>query len=245
MNPLGESLNPLGQPIGNPLPGWRPPAWPSRVGRAGQFCALEPLDPERHGARLYEELSADATNALWTYLPYGPFADVLDYEAWLRRNATTQDPLFFTILDAPTRRAIGLQSYLRITPEAGSIEVGHLQFSPRLQRTPAGTEALWFLLSDAFAMGYRRCEWKCDALNAKSRAAAERLGFQLEGVFRQATVYKGRNRDTAWYSIIDSEWPALDRAFRGWLAEDNFDSAGRQKRRLAEFRAEAATSGAQ
>ena len=238
-----DCVNSLGQPIGFPLPGWRPPPFPSLTRYHGRFCIIEAFDPERHGEKLYEALAVGASDALWTYLPYGPFVDVSDYMTWLRKNATGKDPLFCAILDARTQQPIGLQGYLRIAPEVGSIEVGHLQFSPQLQRTATATEALWFLLRECFALGYRRCEWKCDALHVKSRAAAERLGFSFEGIFRQAIVYKNRNRDTAWYSILDREWPSLDRAMRGWLSEDNFDAAGKQKRRLSEFISESRDGG--
>ncbi|HEX4610372.1 MAG TPA: GNAT family protein, partial [Urbifossiella sp.] len=144
------------------------------------------------------------------------------------------DPLFFTVIDAADGRPAGIASYLRIAPTAGSIEVGHLQFSPRLRRTPAATEAMYLMMARAFDLGYRRYEWKCDSLNAASRAAAVRLGLSFEGVFRQATVYKGRTRDTAWYAAIDAEWPALREAFRAWLDPANFDAAGRQRVRLSE-----------
>ena len=191
-----------------------------------------------HAGELFAALSEDRTGALWTYLPYGPFESLSDYESWIHRDAMGEDPLFFAVRESRTQRAIGVVSYLRIFPSAGSIEVGHLQFAPVLQRTPAATEALWLLLRGAFALGYRRCEWKCDSLNAKSRVAAERFGFSFEGIFRQAIVYKSRNRDTAWYSILDRDWPARDRAMSGWLAEDNFDPQGGQRRRLAAFMTE-------
>jgi len=150
-------------------------------------------------------------------------------------NCLGDDPLFFAILDKADGRAAGVASYLRITPAAGSIEVGHIHYSPRLQRSPAATEAMYLLMEQAFVLGYRRYEWKCDALNAASRAAAQRLGLSFEGIFRQATVYKGRNRDTAWYAAIDPEWPALREAFLAWLAPGNFDGTGGQRTRLADL----------
>ena len=146
------------------------------------------------------------------------------------------DPLFYAILDQATNRAVGVAGYLRIDPRNGSIEVGHLGYSPLLQRTPAATEAMYLMMARAFELGYRRYEWKCDSLNEPSRAAALRLGFVFEGIFRQAVVVKGRNRDTAWFSVIDSEWPALKAAFVNWLAPDNFDEQGRQLARLSAFR---------
>jgi RimJ/RimL family protein N-acetyltransferase len=228
-------LNPLGQPIGVPLPGWQTPSLPLRETLAGRFCRLEPLEPERHAADLHSANALDAEGRMWTYLPYGPFADLAAYRGWMEAKWLGNDPLFFAIVDASTGRATGVASYLRIDPANGSIEVGHLGYSPRLQRTPAATEAMFLLMARAFALGYRRYEWKCDALNEPSRAAALRLGFTFEGIFRQATVVKGRNRDTAWYSIIDAEWPALRAAFEQWLAPENFDAEGRQRVRLSEL----------
>jgi RimJ/RimL family protein N-acetyltransferase len=161
----------------------------------------------------------------------GPYPTFDDYAAWVDSARITRDPLFFTIL-AP--QPAGVAAYLRIAPEAGSIEVGHINFSPLLQRTAAATEAMYLMMARVFDLGYRRYEWKCDALNAPSRRAAERLGFTFEGIFRQATVYKGRNRDSAWYSIIDQEWPARRAAFERWLAPENFDAHGRQRAKLGE-----------
>ena len=229
MSPTLQSTAPLGQPV----PGWRPPPLPAKTSLVGHFCKLEPAEPSRHGADLYAAQTLDAHGEGWNYLPYGPFASAQDYEAWMSANCLGPDPLFFAILDARTERAVGLASYLRITPAAGSIEIGHLYFSPLLQRKPAATEALFLLMNQAFALGYRRLEWKCNALNAASRNAALRLGFQFEGVFRQATVVKGRNRDTAWFSIIDGEWPQLRSAFERWLSPANFDEKGRQRERLS------------
>lgn len=201
----------------------------------GRLCRLEPLEPARHGAELFAALSQDATGALWTYLPYGPFPSLESYRQWLDAGARGEDPLFYTILNAGSGKVLGLAAYLRITPSAGSIEVGHLQFSPALQRTATATEAMYLMMKHAFELGYRRYEWKCDSLNAKSCAAAIRLGFTFEGIFRQAVVVKGRNRDTAWYSITDVEWPVLRAAFERWLSPANFDESGHQKARLSEL----------
>lgn len=173
---------------------------------------------------------------MWAYLPYGPFESLATYGEWLGQMSSKPDPLFFAIIDQGSDRPVGVASYLRIDPEKGSIEVGHLAFSPLLQRTAAATEAMYLMMARAFALGYRRYEWKCNTLNAASRAAAERLGFTFEGVFRQAAVVKGRNRDTAWYSVIDGEWPRLREAFERWLAPANFDETGRQRAPLATFR---------
>jgi len=236
---VSQRTNALGQPIGPALDGWQPPPPPARHLMEGRWCRVEPLDPARHGAQLHAANSVDRAGRMWTYLQSGPFASLDGYLAWLEPRPASADPLFFAIVDAATRRATGLGAYLRIEPDAGSVEVGHLQFSPLLQRTPAATEAMYLMMRNAFELGYRRYEWKCDSLNAASRRAAERLGFTFEGVFRQALVYKGRSRDTAWYSVLDSEWPALQRGFRSWLQPENFDDSGRQRRSLAECREEA------
>lgn len=226
---MTDTTNHLGQPIGLPLPDWHPPPWPQRTPMQGRFCRLEPLDPDRHAADLFAAYALDVEGRHWTYLASGPFASLDDYRAWMDATCRGDDPLFFAVIDPPTGQATGVASYLRITPASGSIEVGHIHFSPRLQRRPAATEAMYLMMRQAFELGYRRYEWKCDTLNAASRAAAQRLGLSFEGVFRQATVYKGRNRDTAWYAAIDSEWPALRDAFERWLDPANFDEAGHQK----------------
>ena len=222
-------LNAFGQPVGLCVEGWRPPLKPSREPMPGRYCRLEALDPERHAEALHAANRLDAEGRNWTYLAYGPFADLAEYRAWLVKQAASDDPLFYAIVEQASGEAVGLASYLRITPEAGSIEVGHLAFSPRLQRRPAATEAMFLMMQRAFELGYRRYEWKCNALNAPSRAAAQRLGFSYEGIFRQALVSRGRNRDTAWFSIIDAEWPHLKVAFERWLAPENFDAEGRQR----------------
>lgn len=200
---------------------------------AGRLCRLEPLDPDRHAADLHAANALDADGGSWTYMPYGPFDSLKSYRDWMSRSCLGDDPLFFAIIDSDSGSPVGVASYLRIAPASGAIEVGHIHYSPRLQRTPAATEAMYLMMERAFERGYRRYEWKCDALNTASRAAAQRLGFTFEGVFRQATVYKGRNRDTAWYAITDSEWPSLRESFLAWLNPDNFDAGGRQRVRLA------------
>jgi len=229
--------NELGQPIGAEVPGWTPRPRPPRIVMHGRYCRVEPLDPARHAAELHEANSLDREGRMWTYLFSGPFASFDEYRAWLEAKQGSEDPLFFAFVDAASGRAVGLGSYLRIDPSNGTVEVGHLQFSPRLQRTAAATEAMYLMMKTAFDLGYRRYEWKCDALNAGSRRAAERLGFRFEGVFRQAIVYKGRSRDTAWYSVTDKEWPVLEAAFRAWLDPGNFDAGGRQRRSLVDLRA--------
>lgn len=224
------------QPTGTPLPGWTPRPRPPRTAAAGRFCRLEPLDPSRHGPALFDANATDADGRMWTYLGYGPFAGYDSYAAWLAGQAGSDDPLFHAIV-TPEHGAVGLAAYLRIEPAVGVIEIGHLAFSPRLQRTPAATEALFLLIRRAFdELGYRRVEWKCDSLNAPSYRAAERLGFRYEGLFRQATIYKGRNRDTAWFSIIDTEWDAVKTGFERWLDPANFDDGGRQRATLQTLR---------
>ena len=195
---------------------------------------MEPLEPERHAKDLFEAFSDDHEDRIWTYLPYGPFTTFGSFRSWVEQNCTGPDPMFHAVLDIDGR-AVGVASYLRINPEAGVIEVGHINYSPRLQRSPAATEAMHLMARRVFELGYRRYEWKCDALNARSCRAAERLGFRFEGVFRQATMYKGRNRDTAWYSIIDSEWPLIRRAHEDWLNPANFEPGGQQRTQLQSF----------
>ena len=219
-------------PTGPPVPGWTMRPRPPRVVLAGRHCRLEPLSVAQHADALHEANSLDLEGRMWTYLFSGPYRDLEEYRAYLQKCATSEDPLFYAIVDARLGRATGLASYLRIEPAHGVIEVGHLAFSPLLQRTPASTEAMYLMMRHAFELGYRRYEWKCDALNAASRRAALRLGFSYEGIFRQAIVYKGRNRDTAWYAIIDRDWPAIDAAFRHWLDPANFDADGRQRASL-------------
>ncbi|MBI4193470.1 MAG: GNAT family N-acetyltransferase [Betaproteobacteria bacterium] len=226
---MTDCRNPLDQPIGFPLPDWKPPPRPPRTAMTGRYCRVEPLDPERHAAELYEANARDSSGRAWTYLFAGPF-DTLDaYREWMESTCLGDDPLFHAIVDLDTGRAAGVASYMRIDVKNGVIEVGNINYSPLLQRKRAATEAMYLMMKRAFELGYRRYEWKCDVLNAPSRAAAQRLGFSYEGVFRQAVVYKGRSRDTAWYAMIDGEWPELDRAFTRWLAPDNFDADGKQR----------------
>jgi RimJ/RimL family protein N-acetyltransferase len=229
-----STTNAFGQPIGEPLEGWVPPPAPARTALPGTYCRLDPMD-ERFVPELYAAARHDADDRTWTYLPYGPFTREDDFRRWLVSSCLADDPLFFAVVDRASNRAVGQASYLNVKPAQGSIEVGHLYFSPLLRRSRVATEAMYLMMRRAFELGYRRYEWKCDALNAPSRAAAQRLGFSYEGTFRQATVVKGRNRDTAWYSVIDTEWPALGAAFERWLAPGNFDEAGRQRTRLSEL----------
>ena len=227
--------NHLNQLIGFAVPNWRPPPVPDRTTLEGRFCRVEPLDPARHAVDLFNSNRMDAEGRIWTYLPYGPFDRLDDYHAWMEQTCAGDDPLFYAVVNAATNKATGVASYLRIDPPNGSIEVGHINYSPLLQRTPAATEAMYLMMEYVFRLGYRRYEWKCNALNEASRVAALRLGFSFEGIFRQAAVVKGRNRDTAWYAVIDEEWPALRDAYLHWLDSSNFDEQGRQRARLSDL----------
>ena len=210
-----------------PIPGRRP--------HPGRFATLEPLDRDRHGDELYAASHGNGAERVWDYLFTGPYPDRAAFDGYVIPNAASGDPLFFAIRDHATGRAAGVASYLNIVPAHGSIEIGHIWFGPVLQQTTAATEALFLLLRHAFDdLGYRRMEWKCNALNAASRRAAVRLGFTFEGIFYQHMVAKGRNRDTAWFSILNREWPRLRDGFDAWLDPANFDPEGRQRRSLAE-----------
>ncbi len=231
---MAHCINDLGLPIGQALPDWTACPRPPRTSMEGRTVRLEPLDPETHGDDLWAAFATDETGRMWTYLPVGPFADRAALDEALATYAASADPLFFTVIDQASGRAVGFATYLRIDPPNGVIEVGFITFSPLLQRTTGSTEAMFLMLGRVFdELGYRRYEWKCKALNAPSRAAAVRLGFQYEGLFRQAMVTKGHNRDTAWYSILDSEWPALKTAYQAWLDPGNFGADGQQRRSLS------------
>ncbi len=236
MSPKHDHQNELGQPIGFLLPDWKPCEPPPETPMLGQYCRLERLNLVAHAQDLFDANITDTEGRIWTYLGYGPFDDVDSYKEWIKDQALGDDPLFHAIIDLKTDKAVGVASYLRIEPPIGSIEVGHINYSPLLQKTAAATEAMYLMMARVFdELGYRRYEWKCDNANAKSRGAAERLGFTFEGVFRQCTIYKGRNRDTAWFSILDSEWPALKAAYQEWLAPSNFNDDGSQKKALSDL----------
>ena len=230
-----EAQDEPAQSIGFAVPGWKPLARPSREPVTGRYCRIEPLDPARHAADLHTANTLDPTHRAWTYLPYGPFKTEDAYVQWINAFCLGDDPMFHAIVDLETDKATGIASFMRIYPANGSIEVGHINYSPRLQRTRAATEAMYLMMKRAFDLGYRRYEWKCDALNEPSRTAAKRLGLSYEGVFRQATVYKGRNRDTTWYAAIDTEWGELGDAFRRWLDPENFDDRSKQRTRLTDL----------
>ncbi len=224
--------NELGQPIGPDLGPWTPPPRPQATTLEGRWTRLERLDVDHHLGDLWQAFSADDDGRMWTYLPFGPFADEAELTSTITALDGERDLRFFAVVDPASGEALGLLSYLRIEPDAGSIEVGAVMFSPRLQRTRMATEALFLMADHVFELGYRRFEWKCDALNEPSRRAADRFGFSYEGIFRQATVYKHRSRDTAWFAMVDHEWPTRREGYRTWLAEENFDDRGRQRRPL-------------
>jgi RimJ/RimL family protein N-acetyltransferase len=226
-------------PIGPPLPGWSARLLPPRTAMEGRFCRVEPLDPDRHAAYLFAANSDDIEGRNWTYLPedQGPHSSLDLYRRWAETAASTDDPLWHAILDAQTGCAVAVAAYARIDRSSGVIEVGGINYSPRLQRRPGATEAMYLMMRRVFdELGYRRYEWKCDSLNAPSRAAALRLGFRYEGLFRQHVVYKGRSRDTTWFSVIDDDWPVLRTAFERWLEPGNFDAEGRQRASLSNLR---------
>lgn len=225
-------LNEHGQPVGHPLD-WSPPPFPPARDLIGSRVVLRPLDVDRDASHLHDAF-AGAPDSLWTYMTFGPFSEENDFADVLRGMVDSAGwlPYVFEVEDEPR----GFASYLRMAPHDGVIEIGAITLSPGLQRTTAATEAIYLMIRNVFDLGYRRCEWKCDHLNEPSRSAAARLGFTYEGTFRQATHYKGRNRDTAWYAMLDREWPRLDQAFQKWLAPANFDSEGCQVRSLRDIR---------
>lgn len=228
--------NALGQPIGDPVDFPTAPR-PPRTAIDARYCSVVPAGPQ-HVADLFAAIAEDPDGASWTYMPYGPFPTLEDYRAWAVPAFAGDDPLFHAIVDRGTGKPVGVAALMRIDPKNGVIEVGSIHFTGRLRRSRAATEAMYLLMRRAFdELGYRRYEWKCDDLNAPSRKAALRYGFVYEGTFRQAVVYKGRNRDTAWFSILDREWPRVKAAFEAWLEPSNFDADGRQRCSLAELRA--------
>jgi RimJ/RimL family protein N-acetyltransferase len=218
--------------------GWTPARAPNRESLIGATVRLDPLNPDRHARSLYKAShDAGAAEPLFRYLPYGPFVGFDDFKAWLDQCAASKDPLFFTIVDDKSGSPQGMAAFMRMAQEHGVIEIGHIWFAPALQRTRSATEAIYLMARHAFdGLGYRRLEWKCDALNEPSRRAAERFGFTFEGVFRQHLVVKDRNRDSAWFSILDGEWPLIRAAFETWLAPENFDANGRQRQSLSAVR---------
>jgi len=230
---MTQRLNESDQPIGEEIPGWKSARIPPPTSIEGRFCRVEPLDVEKHLHDLFEAYTQDSEGKLWTYMLVGPFSRIEELRDWMEPACKATDPLFHALIDLTTGRAVGMAAYMRIKPEIGVIEVGSIAYSPRLQRTPIATEAMFLMMKRVFTeLGYRRYEWKCDSLNSASRRAAERLGFSYDGLFKQALVYKGRNRDTAWYSMLDCDWPSVEKGYLKWLEAGNFDEAGRQKQKL-------------
>ena len=221
-------------PLGPPVPGWLPRQLPPLAAISGRFCRVEPIDSTRHGAALYAAYATDREGRLWTYLPWGPYSGPEELCARIDAVRASGVRPEYALIDLASGKPFGQASYLNIDPAAGSIEVGGIVYAPAFQRGIAATEAMYLMMRRAFdELGYRRYAWQCNSLNARSRAAATRLGFTFEGVWRQANVHKRRNRDTAWFSILDSEWPAIMTAFESWLAPENFDAEGRQRMRLS------------
>lgn len=231
-----EQRNEFGQIVGALIKNWQAKQFPPLIVMKGHYCTLEPINIEKHRINLFASLSQDNQRQSWTYLPYGPFDTCEQFQACLIDTASAEDTQLYAILDPKTQLPIGIAGYLRISPEHGVIEVGHLHFSAMLKRTPAATEAMYLMMRYAFdELQYRRYEWKCNSLNQASRHAALRLGFTFEGIFRQSNVFKNHNRDTVWFSIIDSEWPALKSRFERWLDPSNFDYRGNQLVKLQEI----------
>jgi len=231
---LGERQ--LSGDVVDPLP---PGLYPARVPLDGRYARVEPLHPIDHAQELWDashDAPTDVTDRIWDYLPYGPFPSFDAFRAWLRTCSASADPTFFAIRDGRTGKAAGMASYLNIRPSDGVIEIGHIWLAPSLQRSREATEALYLMIRHAFDdLGYRRVEWKCNALNEPSRRAAARLGFAYEGTFYRHVIVKGRNRDTAWFSILAEEWPPIRANFEAWLAPENFDADGRQIQSLGEM----------
>jgi len=222
--------------LGDELVGIAPAQRPQRVPLRGRVVDIVPLDPLAHAEALYGATRGAENEGLWRYLFEGPFASRTDFDSHLEKKTASDDPLAFAILDKSSGHAVGWASYMRIEPLHRVIEVGSILFTPRLQRTIGATEAMYLMARHVFEdLGYRRYEWKCNALNAPSRSAAVRLGFTFEGIFRQHMIIKGHNRDTAWFSMLDSEWPARKAAFERWLDPANFDESGQQRVSLAKL----------
>ncbi|KNH31924.1 GNAT family N-acetyltransferase [Pantoea vagans] len=234
---MSQHTNQYGQPVGEPMPDWQPRPLPQHQVFTGEVCRLEPFSVARHAEALFEAWALAEDGRDWTYLPAGPFTERPAWQAYAAQLEMSRDPLHFAVIDLATDQAVGSLSLMRIQPEHGVMEVGHVMFSARLKQTRMATEAHFLLMRYAFeTLGYRRYEWKCDSCNAPSRKAAARLGFRYEGDFRQAIIYKGRSRDTSWFSLIDSEWPQVKKGLQRWLAEDNFTADGQQREKLEALR---------
>lgn len=233
---IKEHLNEFGQVIGETMINWKGSTFPCRSSVVGKYCKIVPLHLEHHLEDLFEAFQNDLDSSLWTYMSFGPFKGFGEFKEFLTEKSKSKDPLFYVIENIEDNKVLGLLSMMRIKPEMGVLEIGNITFSRRIQKTVMATEAMFLMMKLVFEdWGYRRYEWKCDALNEPSRVAAIRLGFQFEGIFRQGMIYKNRTRDTAWFSIIDSEWINLKNSFELWLSPENFDENGIQKKSLNEF----------
>lgn len=231
---MTDTTTPPDRPLGPPVTGWTARPRPAREVMEGRLCRLEPLSAEAHGDDLWQANSADTDGRMWDYMANGPYAEFAEYAEWLAGAEKSDDPLFFAIRDLASNKTLGVASLMRMDPPNGVIEVGNIAYSPALQGAPVATEAMYLMMACVFdQLGYRRYEWKCNAFNAPSRRAAQRLGFSYEGVFRNHMVVKGRSRNTAWFGITDADWPAIKTAFQTWLAPDNFDADGKQRQRLS------------
>jgi RimJ/RimL family protein N-acetyltransferase len=234
---VSPRLNGFGQPVGSPVTGWNERQRPRRIALNGRYCQVTPVDVERDAAALFNGYMSAADDRDWTYLAQERPTSLTSFREYLAQKAASSDSLHYAIIDAATERAVGTAALMRIEPAHGVIEVGYITFTPQLKKTRASSEAMYLLMRYVFdELGYRRYEWKCDSLNAPSRQAARRYGFEFEGIFRQALVYKDRNRDTAWFSITDKDWPRIRAAFEAWLNPENFDAGGQQRRALAAIR---------
>lgn len=229
-------LNEYGQWVGDKVPDWQGAAVLERKALSGQSCRLEPMSATLHAAQLYEAFAQAEDERDWTWLGSVRPVSVAATEAWLQAKVEDSGLVPYAVIDVRRERAVGVVCLMAIDRVNATVEIGHVSWSNSMKRSVMSTEVVWLLLREAFACGYRRVEWKCDALNTASRQAAERIGFTFEGRFRQRMVRKGRNRDSDWLSIIDGEWPAIDAALQSWLAPENFDAQGQQLRRLESFR---------
>ena len=226
---MSQTARPIGSPISTLPPGIVPDLRPLN----GRYSRLEALDPAKHGAELWAANLKDETGELWTYMSNDPLPNEAAFLAMLNKRHAMRDPWFYAYINRTTGKAVGMGAFMRFDKANGVIEIGHIWFSPALQKTREATEVIYLMMRHAFDdLGCRRLEWKCDSLNAPSRRAATRFGFTFEGIFRQHLVYKGRNRDTAWFSLLDSEWPRVKAGLETWLSESNFDAAGHQKAKL-------------
>ncbi len=219
------------------LSDWTPRPLPERKVLEGRYVRLEPLDADKHGQGLFEASSVEDAGSRFTWLFDTVPATLEDMRPWLEKSAASQTTIFYAIIDKATGKIAGRQALMRIDAENGSIEIGNIYWGPLISRKPAATEAQYLFMQYIFdELGYRRYEWKCNNDNLPSKRAAERFGFQFEGIFRQHLIVKGKNRDTAWYAMIDSEWPALKQAYKNWLSPENFDADGQQIQKLEAFR---------